>query len=49
MACGYGIMIDVNLKFCKCGSGELCQNISWVYSIDITYLYMIQIDTDLQN
>ena len=27
LACDYDIMVEVNLKFCKCGSGELCQNI----------------------
>ena len=28
MACNYGVIIEVNPKFCKCGIGELCQNIS---------------------
>ena len=49
MAGDCGIMVEVNPKFCKCGSGEVCQNISWICSIYITYVYMIQIDSNLQH
>ena len=27
MACDYDIMVEINHKSCKCGSGELWQNI----------------------
>ena len=42
-------MIEVNHKLCKCGRGELCQNMSWVCSIYITNVYMIHIVFFLQH
>ena len=49
MACDYDIMVEVNLKFCKSQSGELCQNIFQVCSIYINYVCTIQIVFFLQH